>query len=160
MLYQTVDGDTRIRVFNMALDVMANLHSYIKSTILESYTLYLLKENLANIASYTCQQVRERLLNHTVDVLFTYRKECAKNSSPTELVIPESIKLHALYLCSALKSHALRVLGNNNNAGEIHIDQKIHYIHKYLSAPLTRLLYHWYPRIYPVTDVHRVIGFQ
>ena len=26
--------------------------------------------------------------------------------------------------------------------------------------PLAKLLYLWYPRIYPVTDVHKVIGFQ
>lgn len=126
MLYQTIYGETRIRVFNMSFEVMANLHNYIKSTVVESYTQYIVKEKLARMPEKTCQKVREELINHIVDVLYVYRKECAKNSSPTELVIPESIKLNAVYLCSALKTHALRVMANIN--GEFHLDHKIHWI--------------------------------
>ena len=110
----------------MCYDVSDNLHNYIKSTVVESYTQYILKEKLSKMPEKTCQKVREEIIEHIVNVLYIYRKECAKNSSPTELVIPESIKLNSLYICSALKSHALRVMSNIN--GEFHLDHKIYWI--------------------------------
>lgn len=98
MLYTTIFGETRIRVFNMAYTVMANLHQYLKMAVVENYVHYFLKHQLARTHEKGCKKVREEILNHVVDVLYIYRKQCAHNSSPTQLVIPESLKLFAIYI--------------------------------------------------------------
>jgi protein transport protein SEC24 len=98
MLYTNIFGETRIRVFNMAYEVETNLHQYLKMAVAENYVQYFLKEKLVRVSSIGCKQVREEILNHVVDVLYIYRKQCAHNSSPTQLVIPESLKLFAIYI--------------------------------------------------------------
>lgn len=72
-------------------------------------------------------------------------------------MIPESLKLFPIYLSTALKSHALRLL-NKDSEGQL--DHKLFWIHKYLSMPFGRVTYLLYPRIYRVTDLHGIIGYQ
>ena len=138
MLYTNHFGETRIRVFNMAFDVIANLHQYLKMAIVENYVQYFIKEKLCRVHEKGCKRIREEILNHTVDILFTYRKQCAHNSSPSQLVIPESLKLFPVYISTALKSHAMRLL---NQITENQLDLKIYWIHKYMSMPFGRVTY-------------------
>lgn len=97
------------------------------------------------------------MLNSVVDVLTIYRKQCAPNSSPSQLVIPESLKLLAIYISSALKSFAFRLL---NKETENHLDLKVFWIHKYLSMPFGKASYLLYPRVYKISDVHQAVGNQ
>ena len=43
-------------------------------------------------------------------MLSTYRNKCAPNSSPTQLVMPDSLKLLPLYLLSLIENYAFKKL--------------------------------------------------
>jgi len=44
------------------------------------------------------------LINDLVELLFNYRKNCAQAMSPTQLVLPETMRNYPLFLLSAIKT--------------------------------------------------------
>lgn len=71
------------------------------------------------------------------------------------MVIPETLKLMPIYLLSAMKTHAFRLLSNSRQ-----LDQKVFWAQKFLSIPFGKVPYLFYPRVYCVTDVLNVVGRQ
>lgn len=43
-------------------------------------------------------------MNDLIELLSNYRKHCAQAMSPTQLVLPETMRNYPLYLVSALKT--------------------------------------------------------
>jgi hypothetical protein len=49
VLYSDVYGERRIRVFNMSFQVVKQLNQYFKSTVVETYAQYFLRQKLARL---------------------------------------------------------------------------------------------------------------
>lgn len=87
------------------------------------------------------------MINDTVNVLYNYRISCAQQSQPSQLILPDSLKLLPLYMLSALKSHAFRLLTHTK------LDEKIASIYRFLSMPISLFPYVIYPRVYKISDI-------
>ena len=90
---------------------------------------------------------RESIINNLVALLYNYRTHCATTSSPSQLILPDSLKLLPLYILSTMKTPALKLMPNTR------IDDKIYWIAKILSMPLGSAPFFFYPRIYKITDM-------
>ena len=97
--------------------------------------------------------MREELINIGVDTLTAYRKNCAANSPPSQLVIPDGMKLLPIYLLSAMKNPAFKMSLQNRR-----LDNKVYWIHRFLNMGFGKAPYLFYPRIYKVTDVTNLPG--
>jgi len=56
---------------------------------------------------------------------------------------------------AALKSHAFRVLSNSKL-----LDEKVHWIQKWLGMSFSKVAYLLYPRVYCITDLPLIVGKQ
>lgn len=96
-LYATQFGDRRIRVFNMSLPVAKNMNSYFKATDVETLSMFILKRDLSKVSLKGSKTTREVIINNLVSLLYNYRIHCATSSSPSQLILPDSLKLLPLY---------------------------------------------------------------
>ena len=80
-------------------------------------------------------------------MLANYRSMCAKSTNPSQLVLPETLTLHPLYILSFLKNPAFKLLSATN------LDLKIYWMMKLMSVSMEEFSYLIYPRIYEVTDI-------
>jgi len=110
---------------------------------------------LARIHQKGPKNIREEILTDSVNLFHNYRAQCAPNSSPSQLVIPETLKLMPVYMLSAMKTHAFRLLSNSRQ-----LDSKLYWIQKFLSIPFGKVPYLFYPRMYCVTDILNAVGRQ
>ena len=59
-------------------------------------------------------------MNKLVNCFATYRKECAPNSQPSQLVLSDCMKVVPLYCLSLMKTHAVRLMTSSQN-----LDKKV-----------------------------------
>lgn len=147
MLYANQFGERRIRVFNINLPIAKNLNEYYKKTDVEALSFYLIRKELSRSFQKGPKLTRETIINNLVTLLFNYRTHCATSSSPSQLILPDSLKLLPLNILSTLKTPALKLLSNTK------IDEKIYWTYKILSMSLQQIPYFFYPRIYKVNDI-------
>jgi protein transport protein SEC24 len=147
MLYATQFGERRIRVFNINLPVAKNLNEYFKKTDVEALSFYIIRKEVSKAMIKGAKVTRESIINNLVTLLHNYRTHCAATSSPSQLILPDSLKLLPLNILSALKTPALKLLPNTK------VDDKVYWIFKILSMSLTHVPYFFYPRIYKVNDI-------
>lgn len=65
---------------------------------------FIIRKELSKQTLKGAKAVREIMINSIVGLLYNYRVNCAQNSSPSQLILPDSLKLLPLYLLTALKS--------------------------------------------------------
>jgi protein transport protein SEC24 len=73
MLYSNLYGERRIRLFNVAYPAVKSLNQYFKSTVVESYAQYFLRQKLARLHEKGPKNIREEIINKLVDLLVNYR---------------------------------------------------------------------------------------
>lgn len=116
--------------------------------------------------------VEHAITEQAIDMLHAYRKHCAANSSPGQLILPESLKLLPLYLSALFKTPAFAVnrlpgLGASGVGAAaaarsgwtdvtIRADARIASALYLNSLPPSRLIPHMYPRLYLL---HRLEGW-
>jgi protein transport protein SEC24 len=106
-----------------------------------------MKRYASRVSKLGAKAIKEQIINDLVILLHTYRSKCAAQSSPSQLILPDNLKLLPLYTLSTLKSPAFKLLGNSK------LDEKVAWLQKLLSLPHSLTPYLLYPRIYRVTDI-------
>jgi protein transport protein SEC24 len=92
--------------------------------------------------------LRQRLETHCVAILSAYRKHCtAPNSNMGQLILPEALKLLPLYVCSMLKTPALRA------GAEVGADERVAAIFRLLGAASPVVMPLLFPRVVAVHDL-------
>lgn len=147
MLYSTQFGEKRIRVFNICIPVAKNLNAYFKSSDVEALSHFIIKKEISRVPIKGPKVVRENTISELVNLLHSYRHNCANQSSPSQLILPDSLKLLPLNILSVLKSPALKLLHNTK------LDDKIYLMSRYMGMGLNMIPYYFYPRIYRITDI-------
>lgn len=74
VMYTTIYSERRIRVFNMAFQVVKNLNQYFKACVVENWTQYFLRQKLARLHLKGARPLREEIVADTVQVLHLYRQ--------------------------------------------------------------------------------------
>ena len=88
-------------------------------------------------------------------MLTNYRTNCSPNSAPSQMVIPETLKLMPIYLLTSLKSPSFSSLLHSNM-----VDSKLCHVYRFLGISFNKVSYLFYPRVYKISDVVRVVGRQ
>ncbi|KAK9672722.1 hypothetical protein RND81_12G119900 [Saponaria officinalis] len=145
ILYTTVYGQRRIRVMTLSLPCTSALPNLFRSADLDTQFTCFLKQAANEISISPLSQVRDRVTNHCVGILHSYRKFCSTAQSPGQLILPEALKLLPLYTLALTKSTGLRTDGR--------IDDRSFWISyaSFISAPLAVPLV--YPRLISVHDL-------
>ncbi len=107
---------------------------------------------MSKVYEIGAKSVREKVINNLVTLLHNYRTECAAQSTPSQLILPDSLKLMPLYTLSMLKSPALKLMQNTK------LDDKVYGLIKFMQHPLNLMPYTFYPRVYKITDIETTVS--
>ncbi|KAJ1468177.1 hypothetical protein T484DRAFT_1856245, partial [Baffinella frigidus] len=117
----------------------------------------------------TCvQAARNQLIQTYVQILYVYRKFCATNPAPGQLILPESLKLLPLYTLGLLKNKALTgdvaMVKTDERAltGDVAIvktDERAHLIQRLLTLSASETASFVYPRMFPLHNLGANHGY-
>ena len=107
ILFTSPSGQRRIRLHNLSTHV-GQKHSDIYSNANNNVLLsYFLKMAILEGKVKSTVDIKDRLIEESVNILTAYRKHCSANSPPGQLILPECLKLLPLMLHSILRHDVL-----------------------------------------------------
>ncbi|KAF2068543.1 hypothetical protein CYY_010132, partial [Polysphondylium violaceum] len=154
MIYTNILGETRIRIHNLRINVDSVLANFFKDSDLDSIITFYARIASKEVVSVTPSVVRTNTVDRGVDVLASYRKNCASDKKPTQLILPESVKLMPIYILSMMKTPTFRL------SPDISPDLRFYYLNLFTSAPPCRIIPLIYPRLYPIHNLSAEVGFK
>lgn len=107
LLYTTLSGQRRLRIHNLSLNCSSQLSDLYKSCETDSLINFFAKSAYRAILNQPIKNVREILVNQTAHILACYRKNCASPSPPSQLVLPDAMKVFPVYMNSLMKTAPL-----------------------------------------------------
>jgi len=148
LLYTRRDGERVIRVHNLSLKVSDHLPTLFRHASIGATCSFFAKRAAHETlkGEITLRKVRERIVTDSVEVLYKYRSNVATKSSSGQLILPESLKLLAVYMNAFMKGNAI---GLNRKGGLVRFraDPRAEALHRTLSMPASLLLGELYPRL-------------
>ncbi|XP_061664267.1 protein transport protein Sec24D isoform X2 [Syngnathoides biaculeatus] len=147
LLYTTVGGQRRLRVFNLGLNCSSHLSELYKSCETDSLVNFFAKSAYRAILNQPLKNVRDILVNQTAHMLACYRKNCASGSVASQLILPDAMKVFPVYMNSLMKTAPL------TGSTELSTDERAHQrlAVMTMSAEDTQLLL--YPRLIPLHNI-------
>lgn len=91
-------------VLNYMWRVCKNLYSYFKSADVDATAQFKIRHSISTAMQLGAKRCKEKLINDIIEMLYNYRKNCGQSNNPSQLVLPEMLRLYPLYMLSALKS--------------------------------------------------------
>lgn len=153
VLFTDMYGERRIRVLNYSWKVVTKLFNYFKSSDVENVIQYKLRHSLTQVPARGSLAVKDQVMTELVDMLATYRNQCANQTNASQLVLPETLTLLPLYVNATLRQSALKLLANCK------VDDKIAQVFQLLGMSMEQMSYLLYPRVYKVTDIGQSEAF-
>ncbi|KAI5067109.1 hypothetical protein GOP47_0017637 [Adiantum capillus-veneris] len=147
LLYTTIDGQRRIRVTTLSLTCTTVLNNVFRGADLDAQFTYFLKHAAQEAPATSLAQLREKMTNSCVNILFTYRKFCATASSAGQLILPEALKLLPLYTLALTKSIGLR--------SDARTDDRCYWLARVLTIASSLAIPTVYPRMFSIHDLSR-----
>ncbi|KAN0026908.1 hypothetical protein ACTFIU_009584 [Dictyostelium citrinum] len=154
MIYTNIKGETRIRIHNLRLSVDSVLTNLFKDSDLDSITTYFARVASKEVLTTTPTTVRSNTVDKGVDLLASYRKNCASDKKATQLILPEGIKLMPIYILSMMKTPCFRL------SPDISQDLRYFYLNLYASSAPSRIIPLIYPRTYPIHNLLPGDGYK
>ncbi|KAI9340889.1 Sec23/Sec24 trunk domain-containing protein [Obelidium mucronatum] len=151
LLYTNFQGDRRIRVLNMALPNTGTLGNVFRYAEMDTTINYLAKASCAQAAASSLKAVREQLTDRCVKILAAYRKHSASNTSPGQLILPESFKLYPLYTLCLLKCRAFR-------KGMLSSDARVTAMRNFRNFGVPESVVFFYPRMFALHNLDHDFG--
>lgn len=154
LLYTTMSGKRRIRVFNTAFHISSSAQLIFKNADLDVSLNTLFKLALDASLGDSLTTIRDKLVEKCVHPLAAYRALCAMGTPPGQLILPESFKLMPLYILSILKSKAMR------NSLDVSVDMRSWWrtlVKGFGPGQTGRVLY---PNVYSVGNVFFISYFR
>jgi len=155
LLYTRKDGQRVIRVHNLALKIIDHLPTIFRHASIGCVMSYITKRAARDAFKRPLKEVRGSVFETCISVLFSYRKYVATRSAAGQLILPESLKLVAVYVNTLLKSDALSVNKKADGPTRVRADQRAFALIQNLTASTSVLLGRLYPRLhvlYPIDD--------
>ncbi|KAH9067827.1 protein transporter SEC24 [Lactarius vividus] len=146
ILHTTTDGQRRVRVINLALQVAELAADVFRFADMDVVVAHLMRQSIARMPTLKLSTIRDELTEQCSSILYSYRRNCAAGTVPTQLVIPEAFRSLPVYTLSILKSKPLK-------AKYIDPDVRNYYRHRLLGASVRGTMYHLYPRLLAVHDL-------
>lgn len=154
LLYTTSSGERRIRVFTQCLPVITTLADVFRMCDVETITALTTKMAIEKALQTTrLLDAREALINKCIDILTVYRSEITPTSSPTQLMLPESLKLFPLYVLAMLKNVLFR------SGTDVRPDERTYWTMVVRTLPISLLIPFLYPRMFPLHNLPEGAGY-
>jgi len=156
LLYTAPDGTRRIRVHTISIPITTNISTIFRSSDLDALINFCAKKAVADSASSTLDSARTSLIQSCVQILYVYRKYCATNPAPGQLILPESLKLLPLYTLGLLKNRAFV-----GDTAIVKTDERYYYLHRLMTLSAAEMSTFVYPRLFSLHSLganHGCIG--
>lgn len=144
MLYTNREGARRIRVHTLRTGVSTTLPNLFRNADLDATVGTLARRTVIKSIKLGMPAAREQLTNANIDILTSYRKNCANNPSAGQLILPEALKLLPVYSLALIKSNTFR------QGTDVRVDERVQDMFDILSMPLGQVLPWIYPRLFPL----------
>lgn len=152
LLYTTADGQRRIRCSNIVASVSENSLESMKLADQDAVVCLLSKQIATRMPEKLLKDVRNQLIEKTIDILSAYRKNFSGSHPPGQLVLPENLKEFAMYMLGLIKSRALK-------AGQEPTDRRVHDMRLIKSMGPGELSLYLYPRVIALHNLDEKDGF-
>ncbi|KAF9010208.1 sec24-related protein [Cyathus striatus] len=146
VLYTTETGERRVRVCNLAMNVVELVGSVFQYGDMEALISGLAKEAMENMKHQKMSSIREHLTEKCAQVLLGYRTNCAASAKPSELIIPEAFRSLPAFTLALQKSKPLK-------ASSVSLDVRNIFIHRIKSLTPRALVHFLYPQLLPLHDL-------
>lgn len=108
ILYTTSEGQPRIRIHNLSLTASMDVANIFKMADLDAVVNVQVKQVASQLQDHPLQFLAAQVASKCSHILAAYRKHCAQNMSPGQLVLPDALKLLPLYASCILKQPAFQ----------------------------------------------------
>ena len=147
MIYTSVCGERRVRVHNLALTACQSMHDLYRMVCCDTLVNVMVRDVIDKMRCGTLnpKTAKEQLVSKTIHILTSYRKHCTDNqTSLSQLILPEALKLLPMYLCGAMKCDAI------DGGYEMFLDDKVLAQFNLLGALPFQSQVTFYPRLYSI----------
>lgn len=147
MIYTSICGERRVRVHNLALTACQTYQDLYKMACCDTLMNVLARDVLDKMRAGTLnpKTAKEQLVARTIQILLAYRKHCSDGqTSASQLILPEGLKLLPVYLCGALKCDAI------DGGMEMFPDDKVMAQIDLLGSLPSKSQVTFYPRMYAI----------
>lgn len=144
LLYTTLSGQRRLRVHNLSLNCSSQLPELYKSCETDALINFFAKSAYRAMLNQPIKNVREILVNQTAHMLACYRKNCASPSPPSQLVLPDAMKVFPVYMNSLMKTAPLVSIT------ELPTDDRAHQRLSVMAMGVEEIQLLLYPRLLPL----------
>ncbi|PAA61724.1 hypothetical protein BOX15_Mlig008454g1 [Macrostomum lignano] len=147
LLYTGIGGQRRLRIHNLALATSAQMPDVFRSAELDALINLLAKSSLHQLLKRGPKEVRESLISRCSNILAAYRKNCASNTGPGQLILPELMKLLPLYINAIIKNDAFQT------GSDVSTDDRSYLMYLCESMDVLASNVFFYPRLMPLHDL-------
>ncbi|KAL2917952.1 COPII coat Sec23p-Sfb3p heterodimer component [Polyrhizophydium stewartii] len=152
LLYTTAEGQRRVRVHNLSLPATSQLVNVFRYAEMDTSINFFAKAAIQQAVLTPLKNVREQISARCVKILASYRSNISTQTSPGQLILPESYKLYPLYALSLLKARAFR------GGKVVPSDQRVYSMRMLNSMGVSESVAYMYPTMYDVTSMDSAVG--
>ncbi|CAO0790622.1 unnamed protein product [Mucor circinelloides] len=140
LLYTTAQGQRRVRVHNLSLNVGATANPVFKLADLDTSLNFIIKRNITLTAKRSLTDLSYDMDQLAVKILTSYRKYCASGASAAQLILPESYKNLPLLFSSMKKSAIMR------KDPSLNVDTRVYFFRKIKALSVSGTIQFLYPK--------------
>jgi protein transport protein SEC24 len=144
-LYTNAVGQGVIRVQTLGVPVANSISNMFRHTDVDVVTSLLMRQAALKMLRGQGHP-RQSLVTSCVNMLLSYRTNCATTTAAGQLILPESLKMLPLFALTMLKMPALRT-------GTVKFDIRVASLVKMLAMQLPHSVTEMYPRIYSINPL-------